>query len=127
MENEEKWELAIIQYFQVFSWVKVATTLNIKKKTIYAWLSNPKFKQMISFEHKKIIKELTDKLRNNTEIVNIELLKLIKQNSDLKIKLEAIKEFNRKFEKVDELMLVEDSIQLAKDSQIQTSNEDANI
>lgn len=118
MELEDKWELAIAQYFQCFSWIKVAETLNVKKKTIYAWLSNPEFKKMLSFEHKKLVRELTDKFRANTENVNNKLMELIDQNDDLKIKLEAIKEFNRKFEKIDELTLVQESIDLAESCQI---------
>lgn len=116
MELEEKWEVAIAQYFQCFSWIQVAETLNLKKKTIYSWLQNPEFKKMLSFEQKKLVKELNDKFIFNTELAHSHLKTLIEQNDDLKIKLDAVKEYNRKFEKLEELRLVEESIELAEES-----------
>lgn len=99
---KDKWEVAISHYLKCFNWTKVADIMEMSKNHVYKWTYEKEFQQMLDKERRRIIQENNDRLRSFTEEVDNELRTLILQNNDLTAKLNAIKEFNRKFEKSDD-------------------------
>lgn len=100
--QEQKWELAISHYFKCFKWKTVAEKMGLSDTQVYRWTNEKEFQEMLEKERQRIIQENNDDLRNYTEDINFELVCLAKQDDDLSVKIQAIKEFNRKFEKLDE-------------------------
>ena len=111
----DKQELAISYYFHYYKWSEVAKIINVDQALIYQWNATPKFKKKLDERRAEIIQENNDALRSKTENVDRQLISLIAQNDDLTAKLNAIKEFNRKFEKYDDRKDVTQSIALLEE------------
>lgn len=94
----EKWELAISHYLSCHNWVKVADKLGMSHQQVYKWTYEKEFQIMLEKERQRIIQENCDRLRSFTKETDDNLMKVIRQDNDLSAKLQAIKEFNRKFE-----------------------------
>lgn len=114
-ERERQWDTAIALYLNCHKWTDVAQKMGIDVMQIYRWRSeNPEFLNKLELERQRLIEENNDSLRSATKEVNDALLSLVKQRKDLNVKLQAIKEFNRKFEKFDESKEIEDARQILK-------------
>ncbi len=109
------WEVAISHYLQCFKWSVVAEKMNLDKTTIYAWLKEPLFKEMLNEAKSTVIAENQDKLRNDADTVYSEMMWAIKQRDDLTAKIKAIQEFNKMFDNIDAKQEIRKSVELLEE------------
>lgn len=111
MENSvtlnQKWESALNYYFECYDWDKVAQYMNVKKATIREWWRNKDFQVKLQEFRDELAQIRNDYLLSLEVLVDKTLLQLIEQNDNIQVKLEAIKEFFRKLEKMEEIVEVQ--------------------
>ena len=111
----KNWELAISLYLTCFKWSLVADAMNLDVATIYLWLKEPLFKEMLDEAKDIVIKENQDKLRSDCHKVYDEMMWTILQRDDLTNKIKAIQEFNKMFLELDNEKKVSKSLALMEE------------